>query len=578
MSNKENHIDFLKLKKNLKKDFTKLKLVKIALLGDFSTQILHQALKGYGFELNLDFSIYEPGFNQIEQEILSENSGLYQFKPDFVIISYSAQKLYSGFCKVDQDARHNFADNHLEFAQSLIEAIAGRLSCPIIYSNFVEINDYVFGNYGNKQQSSFLYQIRKLNFKLMELAVGCNQLFINDVSSISNRFGQDYSLNARLFLSSELVFSFEFFAQIAKNITDIISPHIGFVRKCLILDLDNTLWGGEIGDDGLNKIQIGDIASGKAFHHVQLWAKELKERGVILAICSKNTESVAKEPFLSHPDMVLKLEDITVFIANWNSKAENIKLIQSILNIGFDSMVFIDDNPYERGLVKFALPEVCVPELPADPADYADYLKSINLFEIASYSKEDSERTSLYQDETKRVLQKLESKSETEYLINLNMVCTVNQVDSFNIPRVAQLLQRANQFNLRTIRYSEEELVKISNSGEYIPLCFLLKDSFGDYGLIASVILRKIHDSLFIDTWAMSCRILKRGMEEFIVNHIVSIAKVMGYHKIIGEFIPTAKNGIVKELYPGLKFKHENGKWVLNIKDNTPLTTFVQTT
>lgn len=564
MINQENQIDFLKLKKNLKKDFSNLKLVKIAILGDSSTQILHQALKGYGFEVGIDFLIYESDYNQISQEILNPDSGLFQFQPAFTILLHCVQNQYANFCTKEEKDRLSFADDYLKSIEALIKKLDS-LDTQIIFNNFIELNDNVFGNFSNKVGHSFLFQIRKLNFELMQLSQKHHKLFLNDICSLSNQHGQNFSIDHKLYLSSDFAFSIDFFVLIAKNMVDIILPHLGRIKKCLILDLDNTIWGGEIGEDGLNNIQIGNIGIGKAYSEIQTWAKELKNRGIILAVCSKNTESIAKAPFIEHPEMVLRLDDISVFVANWNNKDENIKHIQTVLNIGFDSMVFLDDNQFERGLVRHAFPEICIPELPADPAEYLEYLKSLNLFETVSISSEDKKRTRLYQDEFKRVIHKQESKSEEEFFKNLNMASSVKNFDEYGIPRIAQLLQRSNQFNLRTIRYSEEELYKISYSEEYVPLYFNLSDTYGAYGLIAVVILKKLKESLFIDTWAMSCRILKRGMEEFIMNYIVDIARRNRYYKITGEIIPTAKNVIIKDLLLNFKFTSHDNNWVLNV-------------
>ena len=235
----------------------------------------------------------------------------------------------------------------------------------------------------------------------------------------------------------------------------------------MILDLDNTTWGGIIGDDGMENIQIGSLGIGKAFSEFQYWIKKLKNRGIIVAVCSKNTESVAKEPFEKHPDMVLRLSDISVFIANWDNKVDNIRQIQSILNIGFDSMVFLDDNPFERNIVRENIPEICVPELPEDPANYLEYLYGLNLFETVSFSNEDSARTKLYQIEAERAKVQKKFTNEDDFLKNLEMVSVIEPFNKFNTPRMAQLSQRTNQFNLRTIRYSEADIERISKSKDY---------------------------------------------------------------------------------------------------------------
>jgi FkbH-like protein len=337
----------------------------------------------------------------------------------------------------------------------------------------------------------------------------------------------------------------------------------------VILDLDNTLWGGIIGDDGLENIQIGSLGIGKAFTEFQYWLKKLKNRGIILAVCSKNTEAIAKEPFEKHPDMVLRLEDIAVFVANWDNKADNIRRIQSTLNIGFDSMVFLDDNPFERNIVRENITGITVPELPEDPAEYLEFLYTLNLFEtVSSASAEDAERTKLYQVQAERAAQQMAFTNEEDYLKSLDMTSLVEPFNKFNTPRVAQLSQRSNQFNLRTVRYNEAEISALANDKNFFSHTFTLEDKFGDNGLICIIILKaQDTDTLFIDTWLMSCRVLKRGMENFTLNTIVKTAKKNGYKYLCGEYLPTAKNEMVKDHYQNLGFSYRDGKWLLNVND-----------
>jgi FkbH-like protein len=354
----------------------------------------------------------------------------------------------------------------------------------------------------------------------------------------------------------------------AQSVVQIISAFQGTFKKCVILDLDNTVWGGVIGDDGLENIQIGQLGIGKAFTEFQYWIKKLQQRGIIVAVCSKNTESIAKEPFEKHPDMVLKLADIAVFVANWENKADNIRKIQKILNIGFDSMVFLDDNPFERNMVRENIPQITIPELPEDPALYLDYLYGLNLFETLSYSGEDTQRTQQYQKEAERIVFQESFANEDEFLKSLNMISDTKPFDSFTIPRVAQLSQRSNQFNLRTIRYTEDDVKRLSQSDNYFTLSFTLEDKFGDNGLVCAVILeKKDNQTLFIDTWFMSCRVLKRGVEAYVLNSLVELAKANGYTTLSGEYIPTPKNEMAKDHYKNLGFEPSpvEGIWQLDV-------------
>jgi FkbH-like protein len=359
-----------------------------------------------------------------------------------------------------------------------------------------------------------------------------------------------------IYINTEMVLSIDALPYVASRVMDIIFAIKGQIKKCLILDLDNTLWGGIIGDDGLEGIQLGHgLGIGKAFTEFQMWIKKLKQRGIIICVASKNNEETAKEPFEKHPDMVLRLDDIAVFMANWESKVDNIRAIQKVLNIGFDSMVFLDDNPFERNVVRENIPGITVPELPTDPAEYLEYLYELNLFETASYSDADKDRTKQYQVEAQRVSFAKIFTNEADYLKSLDMVSSVSGFTAFNIPRVAQLSQRSNQFNLRTIRYTEADIASMAEDPNVIDLSFTLKDKFGDNGLIAVVIMKeRDKETLFVDTWFMSCRVLKRGMELFILNTMVEQARSAGYKQIIGEYLPTAKNKIVENHYPSLGF------------------------
>lgn len=557
--------NFVQLKKNLKKDFTGLRTLKIALLGDSATQFLNQAIKGLGYDNGYNLNLWEADFNQIERQVFDSSSELYEFDPDVIILFRSSQKLLGKYNKLPLEGQQQLAKNELDLIDSLNNTILKNTTAKVIYYNYTEINDAVFGNFANKIESSFLFQLRKLNYELMLLAQNNPNLYLCDLSSLQNNLGKSTLFNPSLYVSTDMVLSLDALPHVAMVTIDLIKAIYGKFKKCIILDLDNTTWGGIIGDDGIENIQIGSLGIGKAFTELQQWVKKLKNRGIIVAVCSKNTESVAKEPFKKHPDMVLSLDDISVFKANWDNKADNIRQIQKVLNIGFDSMVFLDDNPFERNIVRENLPDVLVPELPEDPTHYLEYLYSLNLFETVSFSKEDKDRTKLYQIEAERVKAHEKFTNEDDFLQNLEMISKVEEFNSFNIPRVAQLSQRSNQFNLRTIRYTEAEIEQISKSEKFKNFAFSLKDKYGDNGLICVVILKKLNATeLFIDTWFMSCRVLKRGMENFVLNTLVSYAKENNFKRIIGEYITTEKNHMVKEHYPELGFIKENGLFVLD--------------
>jgi FkbH-like protein len=277
-----------------------------------------------------------------------------------------------------------------------------------------------------------------------------------------------------------------------------------------------------------------------------------------LCVCSKNNEEIAKEPFEKHEEMVLRLSDISLFVANWDDKASNIKMIQESLNIGMDAIVFIDDNPFERNLVREKIPEITVPELPEDPAHYLEYLQSCNLFDTVSYTGGTADRTRQYQAEFERKKSEATFESIDDYLKSLQMKGAAKAFEESRYSRIAQLTQRSNQFNLRTVRYTEDEIRRIAEDDSYITIYYTLRDKFGDHGLVGVVILEKKNaTTLFVDTWLMSCRVLKRGMEEYIINHLVDKAKKAGFSYIEAEYIPTRKNKMVQDIYSKMGFGEE---------------------
>ena len=568
-------MDFKQIKRLLKQENTNLPEVKVALLGDTATQFLATAIKGVGVERGYNINLFEAEYNQVERQVLDPTSDLHAFGAKYTVVFQSTHKFLESYSLKDASDWSKLCEERVQFVRTLCETIDGK----IIYFNYPEIDDTVFGQYANRTELSFTWQIRQLNCELMRLTQEYPNLYICDIAALQNQFGREWMFDSSVYVSTEMVLSLDALPYVGSRVMDIICAIEGKFKKCLILDLDNTVWGGVVGDDGWENIQVGHgLGIGKAYTEFQEWVKKLKNRGIIIAVCSKNDEDKAKEPFEKNPEMVLRLDDIAVFVANWENKADNIRTIQQILNIGFDSMVFLDDNPFERNMVRENVPGVCVPELPEDPGDYLEYLYSLNLFETASYSAGDKDRTKQYQTEAKRVQAAQKFTNEADFLKSLDMVSVVEGFTPFNTPRVAQLSQRSNQFNLRTVRYTDGEIAALGASDKHMCLSFTLEDKFGDNGLICVIIMEKRDDkTLFVDTWFMSCRVLKRGMENFTLNTMVECAKAHGFERIVGEYIPTLKNGMVKEHYPNLGF-HAIGEnlYELNVNAYEPRECYIE--
>ena len=548
-------LSYLQLKKNCARTPETPDGTRFALLGDCATQLLATAIRGYALEMNLPLRVFEADYDQIDAQLMDTGSEFYAFAPETVLLYRCTEKLYERFVRTPLDARAAFAETEIEKIRAEWARVQHGTKADILFFAFLPMDDGVFGSYALREGSAFPYQLLKLNYLLAEAAREAGNVRLIDLEPIRAHMGYDAFHDPKLYAIAKMPISTQALPAVASRVVDAILARKGRFHKCAIVDLDNTLWGGVIGDDGLEGIQIGELGQGHAFTEFQTWLKELKNRGVMLAVCSKNDEANAKEPFLRHPEMVLKLDDFSAFVANWEDKASNIRRIQKELNIGLDSMVFFDDNPFERNLVRTMLPEVEVPELPEDPAEYTAFARMQNLFDTNSYSDEDRVRTERYLAEKSRTELSAGIDNYDDYLKALGMKAVCAPFDAFHIPRIAQLTQRSNQFNLRTVRYSEQEIEEIAANPRYITRYYTLRDRFGEHGLIAVVILEKRENELFVNEWLMSCRVLKRSMEQFIADSILRAAREAGVARVVGEYIPTPKNAMVKDLYASMGFR-----------------------
>ncbi len=525
--------------------------MKIAILGSYSTQFLVIELKKY----LKNSTFYEGIYNQIDTEITDENSNLYSFEPDLIIIHETVISFNTSFNQYNGDKTKFFA-NGIERIERLVLCLKKAIpNVKIIYPTYDLENDMVYGNYFSKVPKSFDYQLHQFNYQLIQFSLHQSNFFLLDINRLALK--NNNVRDDRLQIASDLHFSIPFTKIIALHLSKIIKSLNGIFAKCIILDLDNTLWGGTIGDDGLGNIVIGSLGNGNAFSNFQKWLKSLMNRGIILCVCSKNEESLAKLPFEEHPEMILSLNDFAVFIANWKNKVDNIKYIQSVLNIGFDSIIFIDDNPVERDMVKSSIKDIIVPNLPKDPANYLSFLINENLFEMSNFSETDLNRANYYQDENQRKKLKLSSFNQQDYLSSLNMKARVEIISQFNLSRVYQLMQRTNQFNARTIRYDETTILEISKDKNFFTIVSSLNDKFGSNGIVAVIILKLIDKkTLFVDTLLMSCRVFNRGLEYFLFDYILEYMDRNKLSFLMVEWIPTKSNSLVKNFYKSLGFKN----------------------
>lgn len=528
--------------------------IKIAVLGSYSIQhfvgVLDVFLQGQGIHTE----IYEGEYDGINMDVLDENSGLYRFAPEIVILmTHTADIRHYPALLSSEEEVEEVLKKQMAYYRHLWECIGRIPGCQVMQTNFVVPLHRALGNMEADYLFSAASYIRLLNLELAKQRP--KYVTIMDMDYIASLVGKKKWFDYSSYFLTKAGFHVEFLGEAAKLFSTQIASLKGKTRKCLVLDLDNTLWGGVVGDDGYDGIQIDPHhAVGEAYRYFQQYVKKLRERGVILAVCSKNDEDVAKQPFLKNPDMILKLSDFACFRANWEDKAGNIRAIAKELNIGLDSLVFVDDNPAEREIVRQYVPEVLVIDLPEDPAEYADALEEASPFEWMELTKEDLCRAESYSANKEREELFENFVNYEEYLQALLMEGNIGIVGDAQMERFVQLINKSNQFNLRTKRYTDAQIEELRHKDDVRLLYVDLKDRFTSYGIISCIILKKVGEDCFIDTWLMSCRVLKRGVEDFAFLRVIEEAERMGCTRIIGEYIPSKKNGMVKEFYKELGF------------------------
>ena len=532
------------------------KPIRLAVLGSSTLTHLLPAIRVAGLRRGIWIDTYEADYGQYLQELSDPDSGLHAFKPTAVLLALDSHHLTAGVT-AGMDAPT--ADAALEDAKAHIRE-TWRLAreafrCPILQQAALPVHLPILGANEHRLPGSRARFVARLNESLRVMAEEEGA----DILAIDDRAGRDGVLawhDTGLWHRSKQEVSPTAGPMYGDLVGRWLAAKQGRSFKCLVLDLDNTVWGGVIGDDGMEGIALGQgSALGEAYVAFQDYCRELTRRGIILAVCSKNDEANAVEPFEKHPEMVLRRGDIASFVANWSDKAGNIRAIAEELNIGLDSLVFIDDNPFERNLVRQELPMVAVPEVSDDPTGYPTALSDAGYFEGLSVTDEDRERTSQYQGNKARDQLKASATDLPAYLRGLEMQLIARPFDRVGLQRIVQLINKSNQFNLTTRRYTDEDVLAVMADPDAFGLQLRLLDRFGDNGVIAIIIgrLQETKD-LVIDTWVMSCRVLGRQMEPTTLNLIAGQARKLGARRVVGEYIPTRKNGMVQDHYARLGF------------------------
>jgi FkbH-like protein len=549
--------------------------LKLGVFGDGTLSLIAPAVAASGLRHRLLIKTLEGEFNRALLDATDPSSPVRTAELDMALIVSDARVLGLAQGATSRASAEENVQRAFQQLRQIVDNLRPFVSSAILVQTVAPPLEPLFGSFDRVEAGSPFAMIESLNRRIAEWAAD-GSIVLVDISRLAASVGLENWDDPRHWHASKLSFAPSLLPVYGDVVARTIAAVRGLSRKCLVLDLDNTLWGGVIGDDGLAGIQLGQgSAAGEAFLAVQKMALELRARGVVLAVCSKNEDHNARLPFRDHPDMLLREDHIAVFQANWTDKAANLRAIASTLNIGVDALVFLDDNPAERMQVRRELPLVAVPELPDDPALFPRMLAAAGYFEAVGFSKEDRERANYYQANAQRAAALDASGDIGAYLASLDMICTIGPVDEIARPRVAQLINKSNQFNLTTRRYTESELAAAIQDPLRHVVQIRLVDRFGDNGIISVLIAEKKGETWEIDTWLMSCRVLGRRVEEACLAHLVEAARQAGARALIGTYIPSPKNGLVEDHYRKLGFSPESAaegasRWRLNLDGLNP--------
>ena len=544
----------------------------IAILGGSTTNDIKLVMELFLLNQGIKPNFYESEYNQYYQDAMFPNQELENFKPDIIYI-HTTNRNIKEYPQIKDSKEYvcQLLNSEYQKFEMMWNRLKEVYACPIIQNNF-ELPYYRL--MGNKEASDYRGKVNfitKLNLKFYEYAENNENFYINDINYISASYGLERWADQFYWHMYKYALAVPAIPTLAYNISNIIKAIFGKNKKAFVLDLDNTLWGGIVGDDGVENIKVGpEVPTGQVFSEFQKYLKEYKDLGVILNVNSKNEKENAIAG-LNHPDGQLKPDDFIVIKANWEPKSKNIIDIANELNIGVDSLVFVDDNPAEREIVKQQVKGVSIPEM-TTPENYINIIDKSGFFEVTSISKEDLNKNEMYKENAKRNEMLNSFSNYDDYLKSLNMKAKIKPFEPIYMSRIAQLTNKSNQFNLTTHRYTQSEIEDISENKNYIKLYGKLEDTFGDNGVVTVSIGHIEQDVLHMDLWLMSCRVLKRDMEFAMMDSLVKKAKEKGVNKIKGYYYPTAKNGMVKEFYGMQGFDkisediNGNTIWSLDIK------------
>jgi FkbH-like protein len=550
--------------------------INLALLSSFTIDPLEVYLDIESRKINLFPEFYIAGFNQFRQELLNKESYFYKFQSDLTILAVNLDSFLGDikfdFFNLSLKSREEKIKYVIENIGKIILNFKQNSSGIMLINNFIVPSYSPYGIIDNKETLGLRGFYQKINLELENLIKKENRVYLFDIDKVAGSFGKDKIINYKLKYLASMEYSESFLPYLTKKYISYIKTLKGMTKKCIVLDLDNTLWGGIVGEDGYNGIKLNITNPGNQYIDFQKALLNLHQIGILLAINSKNNYDDAMEVIKKHPFMVLREEHFACIKINWNDKSKNILEISKELNIGLDSMVFFDDSPVECELIKQTFPSVLVVNLPSSPSLYLETLKNLNDFNVLSITEEDTKRGAMYKSRQNRIELESSLNDLNLFLKSLQIVVNIKEMDDFSLPRVSNLIMKTNQFNQTTKRYSKTEIINMSRNPHIYILTLSVKDKFGDEGIVGVIILKKNENIGTIDSFLMSCRILGRNIEKVFIYKICEIARKIGIEIVKGEYIQTKKNTFVKDFYKKIGFDLENKIdnrtiWVLNLNE-----------
>jgi len=553
----------------------------IAFLSSFTINGLSETVQVKCNEKKIYCDTYTGGYNQFSQEILNLKSKLYNFSPNLTFLILDLRSVLGDLFffpySYTEKEKKELINSKLNELFEIITFFVKNSNSKLVLTNFNSPSYSSYGIASMKSNFNLKDMVLYMNKKLQEFSINQNSIFIFDFDAFVSKFGEKNVFNYQNYFFGDIKIDLDYIPYFANELIPYIIAQLGISKKCIVLDLDNTLWGGTVGEDGFDGIKLGPQLPGNTYLEFQKNLKALKNRGIILAINSKNNFNDAIQVINEHPNMILRKEDFSSIMINWNNKVSNMYEIAQELNIGLDSIVFFDDDPVNRELMRTSLPDILTVELPKDSSEYVNTLHELPEFSMFEITDEDSKRSEMYAQQQIRKEFEISTPNLEDLLRNLSLELTIKKSNNFTNPRISQLILKTNQFNLTTKRYTAEDILNFTNDENIIVGCAQVKDKFGDHGITGVFIIKKLNSSeWFLDTFLLSCRIIGREIEKGILNYIINEAKKNGIKIIKSQYVRTEKNTPIQDFLPNCGFKQINNFWEYDLNNAFNMPDFIK--